>query len=198
MLGSVIDAEDVGQEGLLRLHRAHACGERIESPRAYPSTVISWLALDPVPLGGCPAGDPPRRQADQRSDPRHRGAPDPGRERGRQSGQGGTLGSVAELARAQQDSSSPVRAEVSPVHPRAPASHQHRAPARTILSISLRGMSGRAGAAASGRVGRRGQRSPAPAGRVGAGRARTVLILAAVGASEADGCDSESACPSRR
>src|SRR5918993_3623225 len=46
MLGSVSEAEDVVQEGLLRLHRARAGGERIESPRAYLSAVVSRLALD--------------------------------------------------------------------------------------------------------------------------------------------------------
>jgi RNA polymerase sigma-70 factor (ECF subfamily) len=46
MLGSVSEAEDVVQEGFLRLHRARAGGERIESPRAYLSTVVSRLALD--------------------------------------------------------------------------------------------------------------------------------------------------------
>ena len=46
MLGSVSEAEDVVQEGLLRLHRAREGGERIESPRAYLSTVVSRLALD--------------------------------------------------------------------------------------------------------------------------------------------------------
>src|ERR1700761_6982582 len=46
MLGSVSEAEDVVQEGFLRLHRARADGERIESPRAYLSTVVSRLALD--------------------------------------------------------------------------------------------------------------------------------------------------------
>src|SRR3954467_8680653 len=46
MLGSVTEAEDVVQEGLLRVHRARAGGERIESPRAYLSTVVSRLALD--------------------------------------------------------------------------------------------------------------------------------------------------------
>jgi RNA polymerase sigma-70 factor (ECF subfamily) len=46
MLGSVSEAEDVVQEGLLRLHRARESGERIESPRAYLSTVVSRLALD--------------------------------------------------------------------------------------------------------------------------------------------------------
>jgi RNA polymerase sigma-70 factor (TIGR02957 family) len=46
MLGSVSDAEDVVQEGFLRLHRAREGGERIESPRAYLSTVVSRLSLD--------------------------------------------------------------------------------------------------------------------------------------------------------
>jgi RNA polymerase sigma-70 factor (TIGR02957 family) len=46
MLGSVSEAEDVVQEGFLRLHRARQGGERIESPRAYLSTVVSRLALD--------------------------------------------------------------------------------------------------------------------------------------------------------
>src|ERR671910_474568 len=46
MLGSVSEAEDVVQEGFLRLHRARECGEGIESPRAYLSTVVSRLALD--------------------------------------------------------------------------------------------------------------------------------------------------------
>src|ERR671933_2515658 len=46
MLGSVSEAEDVVQEGFLRLHRAREAGERIESPRAYLSTVVWRLALD--------------------------------------------------------------------------------------------------------------------------------------------------------
>src|SRR5919112_3442279 len=46
MLGSVSEAEDVVQEGLLRLHRARAGGEPIASPRAYLSTVVSRLSLD--------------------------------------------------------------------------------------------------------------------------------------------------------
>jgi RNA polymerase sigma-70 factor (TIGR02957 family) len=46
MLGSVSEAEDVVQEGFLRLHRAREGGERIESPRAWLSTVVSRLALD--------------------------------------------------------------------------------------------------------------------------------------------------------
>lgn len=46
MLGSVADAEDVVQEALLRLHQADAEGERIESRRAYISTVVTRLAID--------------------------------------------------------------------------------------------------------------------------------------------------------
>src|SRR5215218_1481995 len=46
MLGSVSEAEDMVQERLLRLHRARKGGERIESPRAYLSTVVSRLSLD--------------------------------------------------------------------------------------------------------------------------------------------------------
>jgi RNA polymerase sigma-70 factor (TIGR02957 family) len=46
MLGGVSEAEDVVQEGFLRLHRVRESGERIESPRAYLSTVVSRLSLD--------------------------------------------------------------------------------------------------------------------------------------------------------
>ena len=77
MLGSVSEAEDVVQEGFLRLHRAREGGEGIESPRAYLSTVVSRLSLDqlrsararretyvgewlPEPLVGDPADDPAR------------------------------------------------------------------------------------------------------------------------------------------
>ncbi len=51
MLGSVSEAEDVVQEGSLRPHRARAGGERIESPRAYLSTVVSrlWRQVDRQP-----------------------------------------------------------------------------------------------------------------------------------------------------
>jgi RNA polymerase sigma-70 factor (ECF subfamily) len=52
MLGRVTEAEDVVQEGFLRLHRARAAGERIESPRAYVSTVVSRLALDHLRSAG--------------------------------------------------------------------------------------------------------------------------------------------------
>jgi RNA polymerase sigma-70 factor (TIGR02957 family) len=46
MLGSVAEAEDVVQEALLRIHRALAAGERIESHRAYVATVTTRLAID--------------------------------------------------------------------------------------------------------------------------------------------------------
>ena len=46
MLGSVSEAEDVVQEGFLRLHRAREDGQRIESSRAYLSTVVSRLSID--------------------------------------------------------------------------------------------------------------------------------------------------------
>jgi RNA polymerase sigma-70 factor (ECF subfamily) len=46
MLGSVAEAEDVVQEALLRLHRALESGDRIESPRAFVSTVATRLSID--------------------------------------------------------------------------------------------------------------------------------------------------------
>jgi RNA polymerase sigma-70 factor (TIGR02957 family) len=78
MLGSVSEAEDVVQEALLRLHRAEQDGERIESPRAYLSTVVTRLAIDqlrsararreayvgewlPEPLLADPESDPARQ-----------------------------------------------------------------------------------------------------------------------------------------
>jgi RNA polymerase sigma-70 factor (TIGR02957 family) len=78
MLGSVAEAEDIVQEALLRLHGALENGERIESPRAYLSTVTTRLALDelrsararreryvgewlPEPLLADPSGDPARQ-----------------------------------------------------------------------------------------------------------------------------------------
>ena len=78
MLGSVSEAEDVVQEGFLRLHRARAGGERIDSPRAYLSTIVSRLSLDhlrsarvrretyvgewlPEPLVASPDDDPARK-----------------------------------------------------------------------------------------------------------------------------------------
>jgi RNA polymerase sigma-70 factor (TIGR02957 family) len=46
MLGSASEAEDIVQEALLRLHRAREAGERIESPVAYLSTIVTRLAID--------------------------------------------------------------------------------------------------------------------------------------------------------
>src|SRR5829696_3999625 len=46
MLGSVSDAEDVVQEGLLRLHRAVESGEQVDNPGAYLATVVTRLAID--------------------------------------------------------------------------------------------------------------------------------------------------------
>jgi RNA polymerase sigma factor (sigma-70 family) len=46
MLGSVSEAEDIVQEAFLRLHHALAGGERIESPSAYLSTVVTRLCID--------------------------------------------------------------------------------------------------------------------------------------------------------
>jgi RNA polymerase sigma-70 factor (ECF subfamily) len=46
MLGSVTEAEDVVQEGLLRLHRALEDGEEIENPRAFLATVVTRLGID--------------------------------------------------------------------------------------------------------------------------------------------------------
>src|ERR671911_277707 len=45
MLGSVSEAEDIVQDALLRLHGAQERGERIESPRAYLSTIVTRLAI---------------------------------------------------------------------------------------------------------------------------------------------------------
>ena len=42
MLGSVTEAEDIVQEGLLRLHRA----EGVEHPRAFVATVVTRLSID--------------------------------------------------------------------------------------------------------------------------------------------------------
>ena len=46
MLGSVTDAEDVVQDAFLRWQGAVAGGERIESPKAWLSTVTTRLAID--------------------------------------------------------------------------------------------------------------------------------------------------------
>jgi RNA polymerase sigma-70 factor (ECF subfamily) len=46
MLGSVAEAEDVVQEAFLRLHRTLESGERVESPRAFVSTIVTRLAID--------------------------------------------------------------------------------------------------------------------------------------------------------
>ena len=46
MLGSPSDAEDVVQEALLRLHRALAGGERIDSPPAWVAAVVTRLSID--------------------------------------------------------------------------------------------------------------------------------------------------------
>jgi RNA polymerase sigma-70 factor (TIGR02957 family) len=46
MLGSVSEAEDAVQEGFLRLHRTLSSGERIDSPRAYLTAVVSRLCID--------------------------------------------------------------------------------------------------------------------------------------------------------
>jgi RNA polymerase sigma-70 factor (TIGR02957 family) len=46
MLGTVSEAEDIVQEALFRFHRAQEEGERIESPRAYVSTVVTRLGID--------------------------------------------------------------------------------------------------------------------------------------------------------
>jgi RNA polymerase sigma-70 factor (TIGR02957 family) len=78
MLGSVAEAEDVVQEALIRLHSALDEGERIESPRAYVSTVTTRLSIDvlrsarvrreqyvgewlPEPLVSDPGEDPARQ-----------------------------------------------------------------------------------------------------------------------------------------
>ena len=78
MLGSVSEAEDVVQEGLLRVHSAIERGEEIASPRAYVATVVTRLAIDelrsararretyygewlPEPVADSPADDPAQR-----------------------------------------------------------------------------------------------------------------------------------------
>lgn len=56
MLGSVSEAEDVVQDGFLRLHRARTGGDGIESPRAYLPTVVSQLSLDQLRPAGVGRG----------------------------------------------------------------------------------------------------------------------------------------------
>lgn len=46
MLGSVAEAEDVVQEGLLKMHRAVTQGQELESPDAFATTVTTRLAID--------------------------------------------------------------------------------------------------------------------------------------------------------
>ena len=46
MLGSVSEAEDVVQEAFLRMHQSLRRDERIASPRAYVSTLVTRLAID--------------------------------------------------------------------------------------------------------------------------------------------------------
>src|SRR5215218_2995556 len=51
MLGTVSEAEDVVQEALLRVHQALDAGERIESPRAYVTTIATRLAINELRSG---------------------------------------------------------------------------------------------------------------------------------------------------
>jgi RNA polymerase sigma-70 factor, ECF subfamily len=46
MTGSASEAEDILQEGYLRLHNAAGSADSIESPRAYLSTIVTRLSLD--------------------------------------------------------------------------------------------------------------------------------------------------------
>lgn len=46
MLGTASEAEDVVQEGMLRLYRALDEGERIDSPKAFLSTIVTRLSID--------------------------------------------------------------------------------------------------------------------------------------------------------
>lgn len=46
LLGSVSEAEDVVQEGLLRLHRVLESGERVDVPEAYLATIVTRLGID--------------------------------------------------------------------------------------------------------------------------------------------------------
>ncbi len=46
MTGSVADAEEIGQESMLRLEQARQRGEQVSSPKAWVSTVATRLAID--------------------------------------------------------------------------------------------------------------------------------------------------------
>jgi RNA polymerase sigma-70 factor (ECF subfamily) len=46
MVSSVSEAEDIVQEAFLRIHRAEADGQKIESPKAYLSAVVTRLSID--------------------------------------------------------------------------------------------------------------------------------------------------------
>jgi RNA polymerase sigma-70 factor (ECF subfamily) len=46
MMGTVSEAEDIVQETLLRLHRALAAGQQIDSPRGFVATVTTRLAIN--------------------------------------------------------------------------------------------------------------------------------------------------------
>jgi RNA polymerase sigma-70 factor (ECF subfamily) len=46
MVSNVSDAEDIVQEAFLRIHRAESDGQRIESPKAYLSAVVTRLSID--------------------------------------------------------------------------------------------------------------------------------------------------------
>ncbi|MFS2291073.1 MAG: RNA polymerase sigma factor SigJ [Actinomadura sp.] len=46
MLGSISETEDVVQEAFLRMHQALQRDERIDSPRAYITTLVTRLAID--------------------------------------------------------------------------------------------------------------------------------------------------------
>src|ERR671935_1384651 len=46
MVSSVSEAEDIVQDAFLRIHRAEGGGEKIESPKAYLSAVVTRLSID--------------------------------------------------------------------------------------------------------------------------------------------------------
>jgi RNA polymerase sigma-70 factor (ECF subfamily) len=46
MLASVSEAEDIVQEAFLRYHRTLSQGTRVDSPRAFLSTVTTRLSID--------------------------------------------------------------------------------------------------------------------------------------------------------